>query len=155
MATEQTVVTAENLEAVRESLPPDQGTELVPGCITWRFPLERTAGYGTITVWENGRAAVCHNANSLWGDWHEGTRRVALDSGGECDDEGRTLVYYCAECGAQTGGLNVRCVFDHASRVYLGTEADAAEVRARYKSAQNRARSVAASRRRRNASRAP
>jgi len=62
-----TMVTSENIAMIREQLPRDQADVLQIGCLTWRFGWENFVGH--ITVWPNGRGAVCWNGTSAWGDW--------------------------------------------------------------------------------------
>lgn len=78
------------------SLPLDQAEELAVGCITWTFPYDGLTGH--ITVWPDlGRAALCYNGDSIWGDWSDAQQVLISDAqpgedthrynrGGECID---------------------------------------------------------------------
>ena len=85
-----TIVTAANIDIAREQLPAlDQRAELEIGCETWTFD------GGCMTIWPNGRGAVCWNGNSLWGDWNASLRTLSLDAGGEVNDTGEFACDCC------------------------------------------------------------
>jgi len=71
------VITAENIRRMRETLPRDQSAEIEIGCVTWQFGWENFVGH--ITVWPNGRGAVCWNGTSAWGDWDWDCNMLKLD----------------------------------------------------------------------------
>ena len=79
-------VTAENINDVRPMVDAiDQRLELAPGCETWGI-----AG-GWMTAWPHeGRAAVMHGGDSVWGDWDPNSRTLITD---EPDEDGRFIVY--------------------------------------------------------------
>lgn len=92
----RTIVTAQNIEEVKQRLPSDQAQELIIGCETWTFIFTApvSSGYyeeiGVMTYWpETGRAAMCTNGDSFWGDWDG--EILSLD---DTDEWGRPLRYY-------------------------------------------------------------
>lgn len=63
------VITAENIEAARPHLPPDQAEVLMIGCKTWAVTCE-DGQPGQMTRWPDRRGAIHLGGNlSLWGDW--------------------------------------------------------------------------------------
>lgn len=79
---DHTIVTADNIDVARESCQAiDQRKELIVGCRTW----DTTTG--SMTVWPNGRAAVCFGGDSVWGDWDDKSRTLKTDDGGVIIDE--------------------------------------------------------------------
>jgi hypothetical protein len=86
-------VTDENFDAALASCAAlDQRAELDVGCETWGI-LYDGSQRGQMTVWPmDGRGAVCYGGDSFWGDWHEGSRTLRLDSTGDIiDADGRML----------------------------------------------------------------
>ena len=84
-------VTAENIDQVREEMGAiDQRKEVEPGCEVWTFRYEG-GQTGQITTWpHNGRAAICHGGDSMWGEWDADARTITLE---DLDEEGRPIVY--------------------------------------------------------------
>jgi hypothetical protein len=72
-----------NIEDVRNSMiAKDQAAELKPGCWTGHITYDvgrcQTVAQvpvqcGQMTVWLDGRAAICKGDDSVWGDWDEKT----------------------------------------------------------------------------------
>lgn len=61
--------------------PEDQSREFAPGCIYWR-PGRWNAERPHITVWPNGRVAVCQGGDSQWGKWRDGMQpEILLEDG--------------------------------------------------------------------------
>ena len=75
------IVTAENIDEVREDMAAcDQANELEPGCETWGIIYEPGGQRGQMTIWpEDQRGAVCHGADSAWGDWYSNKMMLQLD----------------------------------------------------------------------------
>lgn len=67
---ERTLVTAENIEEIKGQLPTDQAEELVVGCESWTGINANGHRY-YMTIWPNGRGAICWGGDSVWGDWSE------------------------------------------------------------------------------------
>jgi hypothetical protein len=66
----------------------DQLRELVPGCVTWSIIYAGGQG-GQMTEWPSGRGAVCHGADSEWGDWTGD--ELTTDDGARYDRSGREI----------------------------------------------------------------
>ena len=89
MTPNEITVTAANTETVREGLPCDQAAELIVGCRTWGTYVRGQRGQ--ITVWPDGRCAVCAGGDSVWGDWDDRSGTGTLDA---ADAAGRPIRAY-------------------------------------------------------------
>lgn len=67
----------------------DQRDALELGCETWGITYEG-GQRGQMTVWPNGRGAICTGGDSDYGDWDEADRQLTLD---ERDEDGDAIVY--------------------------------------------------------------
>jgi len=92
----RTIVTADNIDAVRARLPEDQRHAIAVGCIMWRVPHDVDTWLepcgSTLTYWPDRRGAVHHDGEvgrSAWGTWHRG--ELLLDDGLAVDVTGRIL----------------------------------------------------------------
>jgi hypothetical protein len=82
------IVTAENIEDVRESVPVvDQMAELEVGCETWGI-IYQGGQRGQMTIWPSGRGAVMHGGDSEWGEWDAQSRTLTTDDGTVYDEAG-------------------------------------------------------------------
>lgn len=88
---DRTEITAENIDLAKEKLPLDQRGEMKIGCFTWAF-VSDDGQSGRITVWpESGRAALCTNGDSFWGDWYEDEGLLWTDDGCHYSSDGNLL----------------------------------------------------------------
>ncbi len=103
------VVTAENIDAVRSTLPDDQQSLIEPGCLVWRMPPgvdEWAEPMGvTMTYWPQDRRGALHHDGSLdgseWGVWHHD--ELWIDEGFAVDATGRVLRVIFGEIPPQNG----------------------------------------------------
>ena len=87
------IVTEDNIAAVKQSMAAlDQAAEIAPGCVTWSIYYEPGDQRGQMTVWPNGRGAVAHGGNSIWGYWDDESKQLACDDGQGIYDEDGDLV---------------------------------------------------------------
>ena len=90
MTRNEITITADNLYGVKESLPGDQSRELSIGCRTWGIVYEG-GQRGQITIWPNGRGAICFGGDSVWGDWDNVCKWLRTDDGRFFDADGKRL----------------------------------------------------------------
>lgn len=89
MTTAEITITAENIEQMKDQLPGDQARELAIGCRTWGVTYAGSCR-GQITVWPNGRGAVCLGGDSVWGDWGNNAQLLYTE---DYDESGRSIAY--------------------------------------------------------------
>jgi hypothetical protein len=89
-----TVVSEQNIADVKAHMSVvDQREALEIGCLTWGI-LYGTGQSGQITVWPNGRAAICTGGDSEFGDWepnNEGDGFILRSD--NVDDDGYSVIY--------------------------------------------------------------
>ena len=85
-------ITADNINAMRDTLPGDQAKEIEIGCRTWPITYGGSCR-GQMTVWPTGRGAVEFGGDSIWGDWAEGEQRLYTE---DYDEAGNCIVYDAA-----------------------------------------------------------
>ena len=90
-----TIDTESDLEDAREEVSTvDQADLLVVGCQTWGV-IQADGNRGQMTIWPNGRGAVCYGGDSDWGDWDPEAETLTLDA---TDDDGDVIrVDMCGE----------------------------------------------------------
>ena len=78
-----TEINADNIALAKDGgiVACDQARELEIGCVTWAvlYGSQR----GQMTVWPNGRGAVCWGSDSVWGDWDAERKILACDERNE------------------------------------------------------------------------
>lgn len=91
------IVSTDNIEQVRRTLPDDQQSQIKLGCLVWRMPIgvddwSEPCGI-TMTFWPSDRRGALHHDGSLdgseWGVWHRD--ELWLDEGIAVDMSGRVL----------------------------------------------------------------
>ena len=91
------IVTGNNIEQVRRTLPEDQRGLIRVGCVTWRMPEDVDTWAepmgATLTYWPEDARGALHEDGSLdgsqWGVWHGG--ELWLQDGYAVDVTGRIL----------------------------------------------------------------
>jgi hypothetical protein len=93
----RTIVTGDNIDAMRRIMPEDQREAITVGCMIWRCPSDVdtwTEPCGsTLSYWpDTQRGALHHDGDldgSLWGTWRDG--ELHLDDGIAVDATSRIL----------------------------------------------------------------
>jgi len=93
----RTIVTTDNIDAVRPMLPQDQREEIAVGCMMWRCPPDVNTWAepcgSTLSYWpDRDRGALHHDgdlAGSSWGTWRGG--ELMLEDGIAVDVTARVV----------------------------------------------------------------
>lgn len=102
------IVTPDNIDAVRSTLPQDQREEITVGCFTWRCPIDvdtwlESCG-STLSYWpRTQRGALYHDGDldgSSWGEWRGG--KLMLDEGLTADVTGHILHVWLGSTSSET-----------------------------------------------------
>lgn len=89
---EKITVTAENIDAVKETMAAwDQAADLIPGCVTWGIIYQPGNQRGQMTTWPNGRMAISCGGDSVWGDCESDGTFFLDEDPGVIDDTGERI----------------------------------------------------------------
>lgn len=102
------IVSTDNIEQVRRTLPDDQQSQIKLRCLVWRMPIGVDTWLepcgSTLTYWpDTQRGALCHDGDpdgSSWGTWRGG--ELHLDDGLAVDVHGRVLHVWLGSGSVET-----------------------------------------------------